>query len=187
MNPLIEVKNLKTYFKVGSGYLHAVDDVSLKIEKGKIVGVVGESGCGKTTLGRTIIHLQESTGGQILFDGKDVTKVNRKGLKRIREDMQIIFQDPFSSLNPRLTIESTIVEPLKISGRFHSKEEIENEANRLMNLVGIDERLRHSYPHELDGGRRQRVVIARALAMDPKFIVCDAPVSALDVSIQAQV
>ena len=187
MTPLIEVKNLKTYFKVGSGTLHAVDDVSLSIGKGKTMGVVGESGCGKSTLGRTIIHLQDSTKGQILFEGKDITKVNRQGLKEVRKNMQIIFQDPFSSLNPRLTVESTIQEPLQISGRFKDKAEMREEAERLMELVGIRPRLRLAYPHELDGGRRQRVVIARALAMNPKFIVCDEPVSALDVSIQAQV
>lgn len=187
MTPLIEIKNLKTYFNAGNGTLHAVDDVSLSIQKGKTMGVVGESGCGKTTLGRTIIHLQESTSGQILFDGKDISKISHKGLKQVHSNMQIIFQDPFSSLNPRLTIEATITEPLKISGKYQNKNEIQKEAERLMDLVGIDQRLRLAYPHELDGGRRQRVVIARALAMDPKFIVCDEPVSALDVSIQAQV
>ena len=186
-NTLVEVKNLKTYFKVGSGTLHAVDDVNLKIEKGTTVGVVGESGCGKTTLGRTIIHLQESTGGQILFEGKDITKVDKAGLRRVREQMQIIFQDPFSSLNPRMTIEETIREPLKLSGKYSDKDALQKETQRLMDLVGIDRRLQLAYPHELDGGRRQRVVIARALAMNPKFIVCDEPVSALDVSIQAQV
>ena len=137
MTPLIEVKNLKTYFKVGSGTLHAVDDVSLSIGKGKTMGVVGESGCGKSTLGRTIIHLQDSTEGQILFEGKDITKVNRQGLKEVRKNMQIIFQDPFSSLNPRLTVESTIQEPLQISGRFKDKAEMREEAERLMELVGI--------------------------------------------------
>ena len=186
-NTLVEVKNLKTYFKVGSGTLHAVDDVNLKIEKGTTVGVVGESGCGKTTLGRTIIHLQESTGGQILFEGKDITKVDKAGLRSVREQMQIIFQDPFSSLNPRMTIEETIREPLKLSGKYSDKDALQKETQRLMDLVGIDRRLQLAYPHELDGGRRQRVVIARALAMNPKFIVCDEPVSALDVSIQAQV
>ena len=184
---LIEVKNLKKYFKVPTGINHAVDDVSFSIEKGETLGVVGESGCGKSTLGRTIIHLQEPTAGQIFLNGEDITHVKGKELDRIRDKMQIVFQDPYSSLNPRIRIESTIKEPLKHSGRFHVKNEIQEEANRLMELVGIDERLRQSYPHELDGGRRQRVGIARALALNPDFIVCDEPVSALDVSIQAQI
>lgn len=184
---LIEVKNLKKYFKVPTGINHAVDDVSFTIEKGETLGVVGESGCGKSTLGRTIIHLQEPTDGQIFLNGEDITHVKGKELDRIRDKMQIVFQDPYSSLNPRIRIESTIKEPLKHSGRFHGKSKIQAEADRLMELVGIDERLRQSYPHELDGGRRQRVGIARALALNPEFIVCDEPVSALDVSIQAQV
>ena len=184
---LIEVQHLKKYFDVPNGTLHAVDDVSFKIEKGTTMGVVGESGCGKSTLGTTLIHLQESTGGKILFEGRDVTHLDKKELRTYREDVQIIFQDPYSSLNPRYNIARTIMEPLEISGRFKSKEEIRREADRIMDLVGIEERLRGSYPHELDGGRRQRVGIGRALALNPKFIVCDEPVSALDVSIQAQV
>ncbi|MCD7859046.1 MAG: ATP-binding cassette domain-containing protein [Firmicutes bacterium] len=185
--PLIEVKNLKKYFKVPAGLNHAVDDVSFTIRAGETLGVVGESGCGKSTLGRTIIRLQEATDGQVLLHGQDITHVGGHKLKEAREKLQIVFQDPYSSLNPRLRIESTIMEPLKHSGRFHNKAELKEEANRLMNLVGIDERLRQSYPHELDGGRRQRVGIARALALNPEFVVCDEPVSALDVSIQAQV
>lgn len=184
---LIEVQHLKKYFDVPNGTLHAVDDVSFKIEKGTTMGVVGESGCGKSTLGTTLIHLQESTGGKILFEGKDVTHLDKKQLHDYRENVQIIFQDPYSSLNPRYNIAKTIMEPLEISGRFKSKQEIRQEAERIMDLVGIEERLRGSYPHELDGGRRQRVGIGRALALNPKFIVCDEPVSALDVSIQAQV
>lgn len=184
---LIEVRNLKKYFKVPTGLNHAVDDVSFTIEKGETLGVVGESGCGKSTLGRTIIHLQEPTDGQIFLNGQDITHVKGKELNKIRDKMQIVFQDPYSSLNPRIRIESTIKEPIRHSGRFHGKAQIQEEANRLMELVGIDERLRQSYPHELDGGRRQRVGIARALALNPEFIVCDEPVSALDVSIQAQV
>lgn len=187
MPSLIEVKHLKKYFKVPAGTNHAVDDVSFSIEKGETLGVVGESGCGKSTLGRTIIRLQEATEGQILLNGQDITHVRKGELRRVREQMQIVFQDPYSSLNPRMRIESTIMEPLEHSGRFHSKAELRDEANRLMDLVGVDERLRRSYPHELDGGRRQRVGIARALALNPEFIVCDEPVSALDVSIQAQV
>lgn len=184
--PLIEVRNLKKYFSTAKGELHAVDDVSLKIEKGKTMGVVGESGCGKTTLGRTIIHLLESTAGEIRFEGTDVTHVKKKDLRNLREDMQIIFQDPYSSLNPRMSVEDTIREPLVLSKRFH-KEEIQEQTEKLMDLVGVDRRFIQSYPHELDGGRRQRVGIARALALNPKFVVCDEPVSALDVSIQAQV
>ncbi len=187
MPSLIEVKHLKKYFKVPAGTNHAVDDISFSIEKGETLGVVGESGCGKSTLGRTIIRLQEATEGQILLNGQDITHVRKGELRRVREQMQIVFQDPYSSLNPRMRIESTIMEPLEHSGRFHSKAELRDEANRLMDLVGVDERLRRSYPHELDGGRRQRVGIARALALNPEFIVCDEPVSALDVSIQAQV
>lgn len=184
---LLEVKHLKKYFKVPAGTNHAVDDVSFTIEKGETLGVVGESGCGKSTMGRTIIHLQEATDGQIFLNGKDITHVRGKELHRIREKMQIVFQDPYSSLNPRFRVEETIREPLKHSGRFKDRGALNEETNRLMQLVGIDERLRQSYPHELDGGRRQRVGIARALALNPEFIVCDEPVSALDVSIQAQV
>ena len=186
MEPLIEVKNLKKYFATSKGTLHAVDDVNLRIEEGKTMGVVGESGCGKSTLGRTIIHLQESTDGKIFYKGEDITLVNEHKLKEIRKNMQIIFQDPYSSLNPRLTVEQTVQEPLRIAHHF-SGSELEDETNRLMALVGIDRRMRKAYPHELDGGRRQRVGIARALAVGPKFIVCDEPVSALDVSIQAQI
>ena len=185
--PLIEVKHLKKYFRVPAGENHAVDDVSFTINRGETLGVVGESGCGKSTLGRTIIRLLEATDGQVLLNGKDITHVTGRELRAAREKLQIVFQDPYSSLNPRLRIESTIMEPLERSGRFKNKAEMKEEANRLMELVGIDERLRQSYPHELDGGRRQRVGIARALALNPEFIVCDEPVSALDVSIQAQV
>lgn len=186
MGTLLEVKHLKKYFNSPKGKVHAVDDVTFKIEEGKTMGVVGESGCGKSTLGRTIIHLQDSTDGQIIFDGKDVTKVDKNGLADLRNDMQIIFQDPYSSLNPRMTIKETIQEPLKLSGKYKG-EELEAETERLMKLVGIEDRLALAYPRELDGGRHQRVGIARALALHPKFIVCDEPVSALDVSIQAQV
>jgi len=187
MSALIEARHLKKYFKSAKGTVHAVDDVSMKIEAGRTMGVVGESGCGKSTLGRTLIHLLESTDGELLFEGKDVTHVTPAELKKLREKMQIIFQDPYSSLNPRITVKSTIQEPLKLSGKFHSKEELEKETTRLMDLVGIEKRLRNAYPHELDGGRRQRVGIGRALALGPKFVVCDEPVSALDVSIQAQI
>ena len=183
---LVEVKHLKKYFDSPRGVVHAVDDVTFNIEAGTTMGIVGESGCGKSTLGRTMIHLAESTGGEIWFDGKNVTNLKGEKLKAFREQVQFIFQDPFSSLNPRKTIWDTVVEPLKLSGRYKGAE-LEKEANRLMDLVGVEQRLRMAYPHELDGGRRQRVGIARALALNPKFIVCDEPVSALDVSIQAQV
>lgn len=186
MAPVIEIKNLKKYFSTPRGLLHAVDDVTFTIEKGKTLGVVGESGCGKSTLGRTIIHLHESTSGQIFLNGSDITKLKGKDLKVAREKMQIIFQDPYSSLDPRKTIEKTIREPLMISGRYN-RSEIDTKVEEIMELVGIDARLRQAYPHELDGGRRQRVGIARALALEPEFVVCDEPVSALDVSIQAQV
>lgn len=186
MSAVIEVKNLQKYFSTPKGMLHAVDGVTMKIGAGRTMGVVGESGCGKSTLGRTIIHLQESTGGQIFFKGEDVTHVNVAKQNQLKGDMQIIFQDPYSSLNPRMTVEETIREPLVLSKRF-SKKQAGEEMDKLMELVGIDRRMRKAYPHELDGGRRQRVGIARAIALNPAFVVCDEPVSALDVSIQAQV
>ncbi|MDR1238157.1 MAG: ATP-binding cassette domain-containing protein [Propionibacteriaceae bacterium] len=184
--PLIEVKNLKKYFPVGGGLLHAVDDVSLRVDKGETMGVVGESGCGKSTLGRTIIRLLEPTSGEIWLNGQSISKAKGRQLREARNHMQIVFQDPYSSLNPRQRISSTVLEPLIRSGRYPRKAAKE-EAARLMDLVGVDTRLRMAYPHELDGGRRQRVGIARALALNPEFVVCDEPVSALDVSIQAQV
>ena len=186
MSTLVEIKGLKKYFGTPGGTLHAVDDISMKFEEGTTMGVVGESGCGKSTLGRTIIHLHEPTDGQIFYQGEDVTKVSARRLAKLRQDMQIIFQDPFSSLNPRFTVEDTLREPLKLSGRVDNKN-LAKEITRLMDMVGIARRLRMAYPHEMDGGRRQRVAVGRALAMNPKFIVCDEPVSALDVSIQAQV
>lgn len=186
MSNLVEVKNLKKYFEVSGGFLHAVDDVSFNIEKGKTIGVVGESGCGKSTLGRLLIHLLESTDGQLIYDGKDITKVSRKELSNLRKKAQIIFQDPFSSLNPRMTIYQTIAEPMKIAGGFSAKQ-IDDRVFEMMDTVGLARRLVNSYPHELDGGRRQRIGIARALVLNPEFVVCDEPVSALDVSIQAQI
>ena len=184
--PMIEAKHLMKYFDTPRGKLHAVDDVSFTIAKGTTMGVVGESGCGKSTLGRTMIHLLESTGGQILFNGEDVTKVDKKKLHALREQMQIIFQDPYSSLNPRMSVFETVQEPLIRSKRY-TKNEVAQRAEQIMTTVGLDERLWNSYPHELDGGRRQRIGVARAIALDPSFIVCDEPVSALDVSIQAQI
>jgi peptide/nickel transport system ATP-binding protein len=185
--PLLEVRNLKKYFKVKKGLLHAVDDISLQINQGSTLGVVGESGCGKSTLGRTILRLTEPTAGEIIFQGKEITKCSKKEMRAYRSDMQIIFQDPYSSINPRLSVSEVIAEPMIVSGRFHSKSEIGQRVEKLMETVGLASRLYNSYPHELDGGRRQRIGIARALALDPKFIVCDEPVSALDVSIQAQI
>lgn len=182
----IEAVHLKKYFDTAHGKLHAVDDVSFKIEKGTTMGVVGESGCGKSTLGRTMIHLLESTEGKILFNGEDITRVDKKKLIKLREQMQIIFQDPFSSLNPRMTVSETVREPLMLSKRYNKKE-LEERAEAIMTTVGLSERLWNAYPHELDGGRRQRIGIARAIALDPSFVVCDEPVSALDVSIQAQI
>ena len=183
---LLEVNHLKKYFQVGAGVNHAVDDVTFKIEKGRTMGVVGESGCGKSTLGRTIIRLLDATDGQVLLDGEDITYARGKNLRRLREKMSIVFQDPYSSLNPRQCVEDIIREPLQEARRF-TKAEINERAESLMELVGVEDRLRMAYPHEMDGGRRQRVGIARALALNPQFIMCDEPVSALDVSIQAQV
>lgn len=187
MSTLVEVKNLKKYFKTPRGLLHAVDDINFKIEKGQTLGVVGESGCGKSTLGRTVIHLHERTSGQILFDGKDVSDLSKHELKEFRSHVQMIFQDPFSSLNPRMSVSQLIAEPLLIYKTSKSSADLGKEVGRLMDTVGLARRFANSYPHELDGGRRQRIGIARALAMEPKFIVCDEPVSALDVSIQAQI
>lgn len=183
---ILELKNLKKYFNVAAGTVHAVDDITMQIRAGQTMGIVGESGCGKSTLGRNIVHLQQPTEGQIIFQGKDITRPNRQEMNRLRSEIQIIFQDPYSSLNPRMTVEETIMEPLYLTNRV-PKDQIETETKRIMDMVGIAQRLRQSYPHELDGGRRQRVGIGRALALDPKFIVCDEPVSALDVSIQAQI
>ena len=186
MAALVELEHLKKYFKTGSGTVHAVDDVSMSIEKGETMGIVGESGCGKPTLGRTVIHLFDSTAGVIRFDGKDITHIKSREIKQLRNDMQLIFQDPYSSLNPRKTVEQAIREPLELHNRM-SRAELNHKTEELMDMVGIARNLRLSYPHELDGGRRQRVGIGRALALNPKFIVCDEPVSALDVSIQAQI
>ena len=185
MSKLLEVRNLKKYFETKRGLLHAVDGVNFSIEEGNTVGVVGESGCGKSTLGRVVIRLLDATGGTILYKGNDITNIKDK--QSIRRDMQIIFQDPFSSLNPRMSVSEIIAEPLIIHKMCKSKAEVREQVSELMDTVGLAERLTNAYPHELDGGRRQRIGIARALALKPKFIVCDEPVSALDVSIQAQI
>lgn len=187
MGALLEVQNLQKYFKTPHGWLHAVDNVSFRLNRGETMGVVGESGCGKSTLGRTILHLVEPTGGRIFFEGEDISDISKKKFKDLRKEMQIIFQDPFSSLNPRMTVEDTIREPLEIHRVCENEEKLNERVQELMDTVGLAQRLARSYPHELDGGRRQRIGIARALALNPKFIVCDEPVSALDVSIQAQI
>jgi len=186
MDAFLEVRNLKKYFENRSGMLHAVDDVSFTIDKGKTLGVVGESGCGKTTLGRTLVQLIRKTSGEIFFEGKEVSDPKKRELKALREKMQIIFQDPYSSIDPRMSVSDTILEPLIIQGKL-TKADRRAEVRSLMDTVGLASRLENSYPHELDGGRRQRIGVARALALKPKFIVCDEPVSALDVSIQAQI
>ncbi len=185
--PLIETVELKKYFKVASGWLHAVDGVSFKINVGETLGVVGESGCGKSTLGRVMLKLLEPTGGQIIYDGNDITGYSKNEMKKLRTDMQIVFQDPYASLNPRMTVLELITEPMTVNRTYPSRAEINKKGREIMELVGLARRLEMSYPHELDGGRRQRIGIARALALNPKFIVCDEPVSALDVSIQAQI
>ncbi|HPX32678.1 MAG TPA: ABC transporter ATP-binding protein [Erysipelotrichaceae bacterium] len=184
---LLQVIDLKKYFKTTKGMLHAVDGVSFNIKKGKTLGIVGESGCGKSTTGRSILRLTEPTSGQVIFEGKDILKLSKKEMVAMRKEMQIIFQDPFSSLDPKMTVSQLIKEPLVIHKIFTENEDIEKRVRELMDLVGLTPRLYDSYPHELDGGRRQRIGIARALAVNPKFIVCDEPVSALDVSIQAQI
>lgn len=186
MDNLVEIQDLKKYFKSPKGMVHAVDGVTMSIARGSTMGVVGESGCGKSTLGRVLIQMLAPTGGKLVFDGKDVTSLKGQALRDYHSRAQFIFQDPYSSLDPRYTVEQAIAEPL-INARKFSRREIEQKTTELMDMVGVAQRLRMSYPHEMDGGRRQRVVIARALVLDPEFVVCDEPVSALDVSIQAQV
>lgn len=184
---LLEVQNLKKYFQTPSGALHAVDDISFKVEAAKTLGIVGESGCGKSTTGRTILKLLEPTDGKIIFDGEDITHYSRRRMRRLRQEMQMIFQDPFSSLDPKQTVMQLISEPIIEHKLLNGKDAIEKRTLELMEIVGLAQRYVNVYPHELDGGRRQRIGIARALAMEPKLIVCDEPVSALDVSIQAQI
>lgn len=188
-HPLVEVKNLKQYFPIKTGLfstkpLKAVDDVSFTIQKGETLGLVGESGCGKTTVGRTLLHLYKPTAGKIYFDGVEVTENN---INEYRKRMQMVFQDPYSSLNPRMTVSDIIGEPLDIYQMYASKKEREERIAELMGLVGLSSEHATRYAHEFSGGQRQRIGIARALAVKPEFIVCDEPVSALDVSIQAQV
>ncbi len=184
---LIEVKNLKKYFDTPKGKLHAVDGVNFSIETGKTLGLVGESGCGKSTTGRVILRLLEATDGEIIYKGRDIRTLDANEMRELRKEMQIIFQDPFSSLDPRMTVSEIIEEPIKLNKLIVNKEERFERVLELMDLVGLSRRLMNTYPHELDGGRRQRIGIARALALNTKFIICDEPVSALDVSIQAQI
>ena len=190
---LLNVEGMKVYYPVkgdfgkGREFVKAVDGVSFEVRKGEVFGIVGESGCGKSTLGRTILRLSEPNSGQIFFDGKDILKCGRKDMQNLRTDMQIIFQDPYASLNPRMTVSETIGQPMMVNKICRKKSEVEKRVAELMDTVGLASRLYNAYPHELDGGRRQRVGIGRALALNPKFVVCDEPVSALDVSIQAQI
>ncbi|MDI9369345.1 MAG: ATP-binding cassette domain-containing protein [Synergistaceae bacterium] len=186
MTELVKVENLVKYFPVAAGNVHAVDNVSFSIKEGETLGLVGESGCGKSTTGRLLIRLIEATSGRILYKGRDVSTIKKRELRQIRKEAQIIFQDPFSSLDPRKSIGETIGKPLEIFG-MGTKREREEMVDSLMEKVGLSPRLYYKYPHELDGGRRQRVGIARALSLSPEFIVCDEPVSSLDVSIQAQI
>lgn len=184
---ILEVKNLKKYFETPKGELHAVDDVNFSVEYGKTLGLVGESGCGKSTTGRAILRLIEPTAGEVIFNGENVVKMDKERMRHLRRDMQIIFQDPFSSLDPRKSVSQLISEPIIVNKLYTDKKDLQNQILKLMDTVGLSTRLYGSYPHELDGGRRQRIGIARALSTNPKFIVCDEPVSALDVSIQAQI
>ena len=184
---LIQVKNLKKYFETKQGTLHAVDNVSFNINKGKTLGVVGESGCGKSTLGRTILRLLEPTAGEIIYNDEPITGLSRTRMRKYRRDMQMIFQDPYSSINPRMTVSELIAEPLIVNKLAKNTAELNKKVEDTMEVVGLAKRLLNSYPHELDGGRRQRIGLARAIILEPEFIVCDEPVSALDVSIQAQI
>ena len=186
--PLIQLKDLKTYFKLNGGAtLHAVDGINLDIQEGETIGVVGESGCGKSTLGRSILRLVEPTSGQIIYKGQDVTKISQRKFRPLRQDLQIIFQDPYASIDPRKSVIEVIAEYMIIHKTYAHRVDIYNRAAELMDMVGLARRYANMYPHDLDGGRRQRIGIARALSLNPKFIVCDEPVSALDVSIQAQI
>ncbi|MFD1020398.1 ABC transporter ATP-binding protein [Thalassobacillus hwangdonensis] len=193
MSELLRVKGLKKHFPIYKGALFpkqvgavkAVDGVSFSVKKGETLALVGESGCGKSTTGRTILKLLDPTEGQVFYKGKDITNVKGEELRQLRKEMQLIFQDPYASLNPRKTIEKTVTEPMKIFGI--DKEERQKRLDRLMNVVGLDTYHKSRYPHEFSGGQRQRIGIARALALNPELIICDEPVSALDVSIQAQV
>ena len=192
---LVDVRGLKMYFPVTEGIVitrvvaevKAVDDISFYIKRGETLGLVGESGCGKTTTGRCILQLEKATAGEIFYDGKDLTKLTQKEMSPIREKIQVIFQDPYSSLNPRMKIGDIIAEPIKVHDIIPDPGERERRVHELLSLCGLDPKFADRYPHEMSGGQRQRVGIARALALNPEFIICDEAVSALDVSIQAQV
>jgi len=185
--PILSARNIKKYFNVSGGTLKAVDGISFDIYKGETLGLVGESGCGKTTAGRTIIRLYEPTGGELFFEGQDIYKIPRHSMKPVRRNIQMIFQDPYASLNPRMTVEEIIAEPLEIHGIYKSEKQRRERVYELLQLVGLNEEHALRFPHEFSGGQRQRIGVARSLALNPKFIVCDEPISALDVSIQAQV
>jgi peptide/nickel transport system ATP-binding protein len=192
--PVLTIKNLKTYFPIKGGFfggitgqVKAVDNVSFDVYPGETLGLVGESGCGKTTIGRTIIRLEEPTSGEMLYKGKDIAKMNAKELRAFRKEVQIIFQDPYSSLNPRMTIGNAIMEPMQVHGILANDDERKKRVEELLSRVNLDPSHFYRYPHEFSGGQRQRIGIARALAVNPKFIICDESVSALDVSVQAQV
>ena len=187
MSNLIEAKQLCKYYKTPRGALHAVEDLSFSIQEKTTLGVVGESGCGKSTLGRILVGLHDATGGELYFHGEDITAPGKRKRKALNHQIQMIFQDPASSLDPRKCVSDLISEPIKAMKLCRTKQEREQRVAELMDTVGLARRLAYAYPHELDGGRRQRIGIARALAVDPEFIVCDEPVSALDVSIQAQI
>ena len=184
---LLKATNVKKYFKTPKGMLHAVDDVSFTIDRGRTLGVVGESGCGKSTTGRVVLRLLEPTAGAIELEGQDIARLSAAQMRSKRKEMQMIFQDPLASLDPRKTVGQIIEEPLRIHGIIPSAKDRQMRVLELMETVGLAQRYYAAYPHELDGGRRQRIGIARALSVNPKFIVCDEPVSALDVSIQAQI
>ena len=191
---ILEVKNLKKYFtlkkgkyKEGDPCVKAVDDITFDLYEGETLGLVGESGCGKSTLGRTIIRLYEPTSGEVIFEGEDVAKKSRKEMRALREEMQFIFQDPYSSLNPRMTVFNILAEPLIAHGKFKRGPELDAYVKDLMDRCGLPSYYCYRYPHQFSGGQRQRIGIARSLALDPSFIICDEPVSALDVSIQSQI
>ena len=185
---LLEVEGLKKYFQVGKGQtLKAVDDISFQIKKGQTLGLVGESGCGKTTVGRTLLRIYEPDAGKILFDGKDISRVSKKEAKELTRRMQMVFQDPYASLNPFFTVGEIVEEGMKIHKMYHRETERMERVYELLEMVGLNKDHANRFPHEFSGGQRQRVGIARALALNPEFIVCDEPISALDVSIQAQV
>jgi ABC-type oligopeptide transport system ATPase subunit len=191
MAPLVEALGLKKYYRVGTGIgrqaatVRAVDGVSLQIEAGRTLGLVGESGSGKSTIGRLLLNLEPPTAGRVLYEGRDITNLHGEAMRRLRKDMQIIFQDPYSSLNPRMRVRDILAEPFQIHGQANGN--LRSTISELLDLVGLDQSAGARFPHEFSGGQRQRIVIARAIALHPRFVVCDEPLSALDVSVQAQI